>query len=71
MQCSYCSIKTAIGKLRSKPLSSVLEEFRNGLKLGYKEFQFVGDNAGSYGLDIGTNLGEVLREGLGFIGGRR
>lgn len=62
MQCSYCAIKTAIGVLRSKPLASVLEEFRNGLKLGYREFQFVGDNAGSYGLDIGTNLGELLRE---------
>lgn len=60
MECSYCSIKTAIGKLRSKPLESILQDFRNGLQLGYKEFQFVGDNAGSYGLDIGTNLAELL-----------
>ena len=62
MECSYCSIKTAIGKLRSKPLESILEEFRNGLQLGYRDFQLMGDNAGSYGLDIGTNLGELLRE---------
>lgn len=62
MECSYCSIKTAIGKLRSKPLESIIEDFRNGLQLGYKEFQLVGDNAGSYGLDIGINLGELLRE---------
>jgi len=62
MECSYCSIKTAIGKLRSKPLEYLLQDFRNGLQLGYKEFQLVGDNAGSYGLDIGTNLGELLGE---------
>lgn len=60
MECSYCSIKTAIGKLRSKPLEAVLEDFQKGLQLGYTEFQFVGDNAGSYGLDIGTNLGNLL-----------
>ena len=62
MECSYCSIKTAIGKLRSKPLETIMEDFQNGLRLGYKEFQLVGDNAGSYGLDIGTNLGALLAE---------
>jgi len=62
MGCSYCSIKTAIGALRSKPLESILQDFRTGLELGYQEFQLVGDNAGSYGLDIGTSLHELLDE---------
>ena len=62
MGCSYCSIKTAIGRLRSKPIESILQDFRTGLELGYREFQFVGDNAGSYGLDIGTSLGVLLEE---------
>jgi tRNA A37 methylthiotransferase MiaB len=62
MDCSYCSIKTAIGKLRSKPIASVLNDFKNGLHSGFTEFQLVGDNAGSYGLDIGTNLRVLLDE---------
>lgn len=62
MECSYCSIKKAIGKLRSKPLQKILFDFKDGLRLGYKEFQLVGDNAGSYGLDIGINIEQLLRE---------
>ncbi len=62
MECSYCSIKTAIGRLRSRPVAAIRQEFENGLRLGYREFQLVGDNAGSYGLDIGTNLGHLLEE---------
>ena len=62
MECSYCSIKTAIGRLRSRPIADVLQEFETGLQLGYREFQFVGDNAGSYGLDIGANLGVLLQQ---------
>jgi tRNA A37 methylthiotransferase MiaB len=62
MECSYCSIKTAIGKLRSLPMSIILDDFQRGLSLGYQQFQLVGDNAGSYGLDIGTNLGRLLSE---------
>ena len=60
MECSYCSIKTAIGKLRSKPIESILDDFRDGIERGYKNFQLVGDNAGSYGLDIKTHLGRLL-----------
>jgi len=60
MHCNYCAIKMAIGPLRSKPEEAVLDEFRTGLSEGYRHFQLVGDNAGSYGLDIGTSLGKLL-----------
>ena len=60
--CSYCAIKKAIGSFHSKTLDQCLDEFRNGLKKGYKKFVIVADDAGSYGIDIGTNLPELLNE---------
>lgn len=60
MECSYCVIRKAIGGLRSKPAEIIISELETGLGSGFKRFQFVGDNAGSYGLDIGTNLGRLL-----------
>lgn len=60
MECSYCSIRTAIGRLRSRPMDSILEDFRSGLAMGFRNFQLTGDNAGSYGLDCGTNMGVLL-----------
>lgn len=60
MHCSYCAIRMAIGPLRSRPIETVLAEFGMGLDQGYKQIQLMGDNAGSYGLDIGTNMGRLL-----------
>lgn len=60
MGCTYCVIHRGIGPLRSKPIKTILTEFDEGLDKGYKHFQLMGDNAGSYGLDIGTNLGYLL-----------
>ncbi len=60
MHCSYCVIRTAIGPLRSRPVEAILAEFAQGLDAGYKHIQLMGDNAGSYGLDIGVNMGQLL-----------
>jgi tRNA A37 methylthiotransferase MiaB len=62
MKCSYCAIKTAIGPLRSRSKEDILDEFKNGIALGYRTFQLVGDNAGSYGLDRKIAFGELLTE---------
>ena len=61
MHCSYCVIRMAIGPLRSKPIEAVVSEFESGLNQGYRHFQLMGDNAGSYGLDIGINMGDLLK----------
>ncbi len=60
MHCSYCVIHKAIGPLRSKPIETVLDEFQTGLDNGFRHFHLVGDNAGSYGLDVGLNMGHLL-----------
>lgn len=62
MGCTYCAIQKAIGPLRnSKPIEVVIEELNQGLDKGYKYIRLIGDSAGSYGLDIGTNLGALLQ----------
>lgn len=59
--CSYCAIKFATGRLRSKPIDKIVDEFQQGLKLGYKVFQLVCEDTGCYGLDIGTTVPVLLR----------
>jgi MiaB/RimO family radical SAM methylthiotransferase len=60
-KCSYCAIRFATGKLRSKPLETVTQSLEVGLEKGYRRFEIYADSLGDYGLDIGTNLGELLK----------
>jgi tRNA A37 methylthiotransferase MiaB len=61
MGCTYCAIQKAIGPLRnSKPIETVVKEINEGAARGYRCIRLIGDSAGSYGLDIGTNLGALL-----------
>ena len=59
-KCSYCAIKKGIGSCVSKPLNECVKEFKNGLEKGYKKFIIDGDDIGAYGLDIDSNLPELL-----------
>jgi len=59
--CSYCNIKKAIGKLRSKPISRILEEVKNGLSNNHYRYNIISSDTGSYGKDIGTTLPELLK----------
>jgi tRNA A37 methylthiotransferase MiaB len=61
MGCTYCAIQKAIGPLRnSKPIEVVVQELMEGVAAGYTRIRLIGDSAGSYGLDIGTNFGALL-----------
>lgn len=59
--CSFCGIKNAIGKLKSKPVSECESEYQNLLNSGYRNFVFLGDETGAYGLDINSNLPELFK----------
>lgn len=63
-KCSFCAIRFAIKGLKSKPVDDVIGEFQKGLEQGYKKFLFLGDSSGAYGLDIGENMGNLLRRVL-------
>jgi len=58
--CSYCATKLAKGNLTSIPIKTVLEQFKIGVNQGYRKILLIGDEVGEYGMDIGTNLVELL-----------
>jgi tRNA A37 methylthiotransferase MiaB len=59
-QCSYCAIRFATGSVRSKPVEVVMHDISEGLRNGYRTFDFLSDSIGGYGMDLGSNLGELL-----------
>ena len=59
-RCSYCAIRLAKGPIKSQPMERVIEQVRRGIAKGQKRIVLVGEDTSSYGLDIGTSLGELL-----------
>jgi tRNA A37 methylthiotransferase MiaB len=60
--CRYCSIRKARGRLSSKPLAKIRDEFERGLRAGYSSFRLVATDLGCYGFDLGTNLVALLKQ---------
>jgi len=58
--CSYCGIKKAIGKCRSKSFKECIKEFEMGLNKGYKNFFLDASDVGLYGIDINSSFPELL-----------
>ena len=61
-KCSFCSIRTAIGPMKSKELADCLEEYRDLLDRGYRLIEFSADDPGAYGRDLGIDLKVLLEE---------
>jgi len=60
--CSYCSIKKAVGRFRSKPLEAILSEYKDLIRRDFSFFVFIGDDVGAYGLDVRTSFAELLEK---------
>ncbi len=60
-KCGYCAIRFATGRLKSKPIDQIVEEFKKGLKEGHTVFQLICEDTGCYGLDIGTTFPALLK----------
>jgi len=58
--CSYCAVKKSRGDIKSKPIEEVMDEFKAGLSLGFKEFSLLGTDLGPYGRDLGYNLADLI-----------
>lgn len=56
-QCSFCAIPTFKGRLRSRPLKSVVKEVKELVKQGFFDFSFIAQDSSSYLLDFGTKDG--------------
>ena len=51
-RCSFCTIPSIRGKMRSKPLDSILSEARQLMSNGAFELNLIGQDTTSYGYDI-------------------
>jgi ribosomal protein S12 methylthiotransferase len=70
--CSYCVIPRLRGKLRSRPVSSILQEAKQAVSRGVKEINLIGQDITAYGRDRGDKAGLVrLLKGLVKVEGLR
>jgi MiaB/RimO family radical SAM methylthiotransferase len=60
--CTYCSEKPAWGGVKSRSVEKIVEEFKLGLRKGYTRFFLASADVGSYGIDIGSNVVDLLNE---------
>lgn len=60
-KCTFCAIKRAKGSLKSRPKETIVSEIEHGLKAGKKLFWLLGDDIGCWGLDIQSNISELLK----------
>lgn len=61
--CSFCIIPAIRGKLRSRPIESVVAEVRNLANEGIKEVNLIAQDLAAYGRDVGTtDLLALLKE---------
>jgi len=58
--CTYCAIKLAMGKLRSRAIEDILTEFKQGLKT-HDRFELIAGDIGCYGIDKKTTFPKLLK----------
>jgi threonylcarbamoyladenosine tRNA methylthiotransferase CDKAL1 len=60
--CTYCSERCAFGKIKSRPVESIISNIELGIRQGYTSFSIFATDVGAYGRDIGCNLADLLEE---------
>ncbi len=60
-KCTYCIVPKTRGEQRSRPIAEIVKEIQGLADEGYVEVILLGQNVDGYGLDIETNLAELLR----------
>jgi MiaB/RimO family radical SAM methylthiotransferase len=58
--CSYCSIKHAVGRLKSKSIEAIEDEFKILIK-NHTRVVLVSEDLGAYGIDIRKTLPDLVR----------
>lgn len=61
-RCSYCAVPYIRGPAISRPIHDIKREFLWLIENGYREINIIGQDIGSYGVDIGLNLIALLKE---------
>ena len=58
--CSYCNIKLAKDRVKSRPIEKIREEAQRLIDRDVHEITLLADDCGSYGHDINTDLSELI-----------
>ncbi len=66
-RCTYCLVRLARGRQRSRPQEDILAEIEARVEAGYKEVVLTGVHVGAYGRDGGNETGESLWSLVGAI----
>eukprot|EP00927_Polykrikos_kofoidii_P054581 TRINITY_DN48991_c0_g1_i1.p1 TRINITY_DN48991_c0_g1~~TRINITY_DN48991_c0_g1_i1.p1 ORF type:complete len:576 (-),score=96.31 TRINITY_DN48991_c0_g1_i1:35-1762(-) len=59
--CTYCKTKLARGTVVSYPIEEIVERAREVAREGVRHIELASEDMGAYGVDIGTNIVELLR----------
>ena len=59
-ECAYCCIRSATGRLRSRPVHDVVRQLAGLVAAGQTRFTLTAEDVGAYGLDIGTDVAGLL-----------
>ncbi|MBP2030916.1 MiaB-like tRNA modifying enzyme [Methanohalophilus levihalophilus] len=60
--CSYCIVTLARGPLKSFEPEAIVEDIRQAIAEGCREIWLTSQDAAQYGNDIGTNIGDLLKQ---------
>ena len=60
--CTFCCVRFARGRLFSYPKELILDRVKKAVSEGVREVWITSQDNGAYGLDIKTNLAELLEE---------
>lgn len=60
-ECTYCGVKLSRGHIQSKPIPHIVDEIKRGLDGGYRKIGLIGTDLGSYGMDLGCDLIDLIQ----------
>ncbi len=60
--CAYCCVRFARGSLHSFPQEDIVKKVKRAVSEGFREVWLTSQDSGAYGIDINTNLAELLNE---------
>ena len=69
--CTYCKTKHARGNLQSWPIAEIVARVRAVVAEGVIEIRLTSEDTGAYGIDIGTNVVDVMLAAVAVLEGSR